>query len=414
MFIRAAWQRARAATDGGNLAPHIRDELALLQYTRLGSIVPILYFSIALVAVVAGAASGGGFDIMYHLLLPGGFIVLGCCRCLVWYRRRGVPVAIDKVRRYLKSTTWIALGMGLVGGLWTVDAYFDTPETRRVLAPVFIFMITFAGAVCLTSMPRVAMGVVIVALTPMLTIMVQSPDIGVQAMGVCFVIVSALTLMLIVNSFNEIVSGLLLRHELKMLSETDPLTGLANRRAFRAQFASEPAAPDGARRVTLVMIDLDGFKQANDAFGHAAGDAILVQAGERLRNLCQDASCVARLGGDEFALLIETASDSDALKRAVQTVLSLPYQYRNQQIVITASVGTAHGPKDSAGLEALMRDADSELYRAKQWASIRRQVGAGTGASASASASASANAGAKSGGGSARAIRSAPAARRGI
>jgi diguanylate cyclase (GGDEF)-like protein len=374
-LIRAVWRRAKVATDGGSLAPHIRDELAHLQFNRIGSIVPILYFSIALVAVIAGTASDGGFDVMYHLVLPGGFVVLGCCRCYIWYRRRGQKASTAKIRRYLRSTTLIALAMGLVGGLWTVDAYHETVETRRVLAPVFIFMITFAGAICLTIMPRVAAGVMLVTLTPTLTMMVQSDDIGIQAMGVCFTIVSLLTLLLIVNSFNEIVSGLVLRHELKALSETDPLTGLANRRAFRAQFSSASVTDGGPQSVTLVMIDLDGFKEANDRYGHAAGDAILIQAGERLTSLCQDASCVARLGGDEFAVLILTDGDSDGLKRAVQTVLSLPYHYRDQHISISASVGTAHGSQGNVSLETLMREADSELYSAKQWVSARRKAG---------------------------------------
>lgn len=373
MLIRAFWQRVKVATDGGSLAPHIRDELAHLQFHRIGSIVPILYFSIALVAVIAGTASDGGFDVMYHLVLPGGFVLLGCYRCFVWYRRRRLKVSTAKIRRYLRSTTMIALAMGLVGGLWTVDAYHETVETRRVLAPVFIFMITFAGAICLTIMPRVAAGVMAVTLTPTLTIMVQSDDIGIQAMGICFTIVSLLTLLLIVNSFNETVSGLVLRHELKALSETDPLTGLANRRAFRARFASASGSDGGPQSVALVMIDLDGFKEANDRHGHAAGDAILVQAGERLNSLCQDGSCVARLGGDEFAVLIDTDGDAAALKRAVQAVLSLPYHYRDQHISISASVGMAHGPRGTISLETLMREADSELYRAKQWASARSQ-----------------------------------------
>lgn len=366
-----------AATGGGSLAPAIRDELAQLQFTRIGSIVPVLYFSIALIAVIAGASSGGGFDLMYHVVLPGGFVVMGCYRCIVWYRRRSLKVDPAKIRRYLHSTTAIALAMGLVGGLWTLDAYYDTREARRVLAPVFIFMITFAGAICLTSMPRAAIGVMILSLTPTLTMMMKSSDIGIQAMAICFVIVSLLTIMLIVNSFHEIVSGLILRHELRQLSETDPLTGLANRRAFRTQFETLSDARGGRQSVALVMIDLDGFKQANDRFGHAAGDAILVQAGERLGTLCPNATSVARLGGDEFAMLIETDGDSaypEALKRAVHAILSLPYHYRDQQIAISASVGTAHGPKGTINLDTLMRDADSELYRAKSRASVRRRA----------------------------------------
>ncbi len=335
----------------------------------------MLYFSIALIAVIAGAASGDGFHIMYNLVLPVGFVLMGGYRCIVWYRRRSMRVDQAQIRRYLRSTTLIALTMGLVGGLWTLDAYYDTREARRVLAPVFIFMITFAGAVCLTCMPRAAIGVMILALTPTLTMMMMSSDIGIQAMAICFLIVSLLTLMLIVNSFHEIVSGLTLRNELKQLSETDPLTGLANRRAFRAQFSSLSEGRDHPHSVALVMIDLDGFKLANDCFGHAAGDAILIQAGQRLETLCPHATSVARLGGDEFALLLETDGDHAyvaALKHGVQSILSLPYHYRDQQIAISASVGTAHGLKGIISLDTLMRDADSQLYRAKSSASVRR------------------------------------------
>lgn len=375
--MRAVGCWAKTATGGESLPPAIRDELVHLQYARIAAIVPVLYFSIALIAAIAGAASGGGFDIVYHVLLPGGFIAMGCYRCLVWHRRKSKPVNLARIRQYLRSTTAIAMGLGLVGGLWTLDAYFDTRETRRILPPVFIFMITFAGAICLTSMPRAATGVLFLALTPTLIAMMMSTDVGIQAMAVCFLIVSLLTLMLIVSSFKEMVSGLTLRHELRQWSETDPLTGLANRRAFCSRFESLCNGPGRTGYVAIVMIDLDGFKLANDRFGHAAGDAILVQVGERLGTLCPDAACIARLGGDEFALLLEGYTSSDQvrpLKRAVRSILSLPYHYQDRQIMVSASVGTASGRKDSVVLDTLMRDADGELYRAKQRASARRRA----------------------------------------
>lgn len=335
---------------------------------------PVLYISIALIAVVAGTASGGGFDIMYHVLLPAGFVAMGCIRCLVWYRRRATRPDLAKMRSYLRTTTAIALGLGFVGGVWSIDAYYDTREIRRVLTPVFIFMITFAGAICLTSVPRAAIGVMATALLPMMGIMMTSDDIGVQAMAVCFTTVSLLIMALVVSSFREIISGLELRHELQKLSETDPLTGLANRRAFRVQFAALTASLAPSRCVSIVMIDLDGFKLANDRFGHAAGDAILVQAGERLLTLCPQAASIARLGGDEFALLIEADGNGEycaALRDSVRMVLSLPYHYHDQQIPISASVGMASCSDTNASLEPLMRAADHDMYGAKQRATAR-------------------------------------------
>jgi diguanylate cyclase (GGDEF)-like protein len=367
-MARALRHRAKAALDIGDPAPAVADDLVRVQYARIGAIVPVLYFSIALIAVVAGAASGGDFDIMYHVMLPAGFVSMGCFRSFIWYRRKSAVPDIDRMRGYLRTTTWIALGLAFVGSLWTMDAYNDTRETRRILAPVFIFMITFAGAICLTSLPRAAIGVMALGVIPMLGIMFVASDPGIQAMAVCFSTVSLLIMALIVSSFKEIVSGLELRHELKTLSETDSLTGLANRRAFTAQFEHVASGLAPRRSIAIVMIDLDGFKLANDRYGHDAGDAILVQAGERLTSLCPDAASIARLGGDEFALLVEMEQGGGfcpALKAAVRSVLSLPYQHRGRQIAISASVGAALSTGKDNGLERMMRDADQDMYGAK-------------------------------------------------
>lgn len=382
--ITSLWHRYWAIT-GGDVPAHISDELVRLQFERIGTHVPILYFAIALIAVVAASASGGGFDLLYHIILPLGFIFMGIYRSLVWYRRRSLPLDMAKARRQLQSTTMIALGMSLIGGIWTVDAYLETDEARRVLAPIFIFMIVFASAICLNSLPRAAIGLMITALIPPLVAMIMSDDIGIQAMGICLMIVSILLMGLVVSHFRDMLNNLKLRHELQHLAETDALTGLSNRRAFEARFNAlresdhEDQGKDRGQQnsFAVVMIDLNGFKRANDRFGHAAGDAILIEVAQRLEVLCKDAVCIARLGGDEFALLLPNTKNSNHHRdqlAAIRKVLSLPYQGEEENILISASVGLALCPDHGESLSRLMHHADTELYHEKHTVSMRRSA----------------------------------------
>jgi len=159
--------------------------------------------------------------------------------------------------------------------------------------------------------------------------------------------------------------------ELSRRAERDPLTGLANRRGFEAQFearfdARAPGSgpdPFGA----LLLIDLDGFKPVNDRHGHAAGDLCLRRSAARLAAVCRDAALVARIGGDEFAVLLRAPVDPPALVergRRIVAALSRPIPYRGDGLRIGASVGIAVGTTPG-GRARLFGRADGALYAAK-------------------------------------------------
>jgi diguanylate cyclase (GGDEF)-like protein len=116
------------------------------------------------------------------------------------------------------------------------------------------------------------------------------------------------------------------------------------------------------------MIDLDRFKAVNDSLGHRIGDKLLVQVAERLQELAGDNGMCGRLGGDEFTVVIRDASDRGDLasfaKRVIET-LSQPYDVDSHKLYIGASVGSTRGPVDGDTVEALMRNADLALNRAK-------------------------------------------------
>jgi diguanylate cyclase len=152
---------------------------------------------------------------------------------------------------------------------------------------------------------------------------------------------------------------------------TDELTGLGNRRqlfnlldAFFADYAN-PDTVD--RRLSLLYVDLDHFKEINDAFGHGAGDEVLRQLGPRLTSRLRDGDVLVRVGGDELAvLMVDTSSeDAAAVAQRLITELDLPFELETLTVRVGASIGIASAPTDATDSVALLRCADLAMYRAK-------------------------------------------------
>lgn len=151
---------------------------------------------------------------------------------------------------------------------------------------------------------------------------------------------------------------------LRRLAMTDSLTGLANRAAF-AEALRDAAGRSGA---CVFLIDLDRFKHVNDMWGHAAGDAALRIAAERIAAVAGPDDLVARLGGDEFALLRETGdpAGAEAVEQAIRAAFARPVMLDDGQIAdIGASVGHAFMRAHGADGEAALRAADAAMYVAK-------------------------------------------------
>ena len=150
---------------------------------------------------------------------------------------------------------------------------------------------------------------------------------------------------------------------------TDPLTGLANRRAMDAEIARALADPGDA--FGLIQIDLDLFKQINDSLGHAAGDAVLARVGHVLRHQLRLGDMAARVGGDEFTALIRDCTDPAELSRIAARLIEAieaPVIHHGQVCRISASIGIAlvNSYPDRPTPEQLTADADAALYAAKR------------------------------------------------
>ncbi|HEY4096018.1 MAG TPA: bifunctional diguanylate cyclase/phosphodiesterase [Baekduia sp.] len=150
---------------------------------------------------------------------------------------------------------------------------------------------------------------------------------------------------------------------------TDDLTGLPNRRAlFRELEVLTAAGERSARRLALLQLDLDGFKELNDSLGHHAGDDLLIAVSRRLEAVVP--GTLARLGGDEFAAIVPEGHDARAVAEAVGVALSAPLVIEGVGIAVTASVGIAHFPHDAHDSRELARRADVAMYDAKRLGTV--------------------------------------------
>jgi diguanylate cyclase (GGDEF)-like protein/PAS domain S-box-containing protein len=149
----------------------------------------------------------------------------------------------------------------------------------------------------------------------------------------------------------------------------DALTGLPNRRLFHQRLEQALAAAErSGTSVSLLLLDLDNLRDVNDALGHDAGDAVLVEVAQRLTEGLREIDTVARLGGDEFALLLaEPLRLEHALNhaRSLTERLSQPFRQRGHTLSCRASIGIAAYPDHHRSLQDLLKDADIALYRAK-------------------------------------------------
>ena len=152
------------------------------------------------------------------------------------------------------------------------------------------------------------------------------------------------------------------------LALRDPLTGLPNRKLLRAQLDDElAAAARNNQPLSVLFIDLDRFKDVNDALGHHWGDALLCEVASRLKVKMRDDDLVARLGGDEFAVLLpgHGMAEATAVAERIVEALVAPYRIAGQMLVVGASLGIAVSSEE-ADASTLLRQADIAMYVAKR------------------------------------------------
>jgi diguanylate cyclase (GGDEF)-like protein/PAS domain S-box-containing protein len=170
--------------------------------------------------------------------------------------------------------------------------------------------------------------------------------------------------------FHDMTERKLVEEAIKQIAYYDPLTGLANRTLFsnRAEMAVEECKRH-KRKLAILIIDFDKFKEVNDTYGHSTGDQVLKGLSKRICSAVRKMDTVSRLGGDEFIVLMPEIAGEDLVgsiaTRIIETVSS-PYIYEDHEIAVTLSVGITVFPNDAGDLDTLIKFADVAMYTAKQ------------------------------------------------
>ena len=149
----------------------------------------------------------------------------------------------------------------------------------------------------------------------------------------------------------------------------DSLTGLPNRNLFLQKLEHEMRACDRSNlSLALLYIDLDRFKDVNDTLGHDMGDLLLIEISNRLKKTLREIDTVSRLSGDQFTVILGQINDPLSVQPLCQQLLdelAQPYQFDNEKVFLTASIGVTFYPQDSKNIEVLQRNGDQAMYAAK-------------------------------------------------
>ncbi|HEY0112809.1 MAG TPA: EAL domain-containing protein [Allosphingosinicella sp.] len=317
-----------------------------------------------------------------------GFV---CARLLYWLRARGRRLTPEQIVRQLWKIWFNALLISLGFCLWALTLLkVGNPQYE---GHILLFG-TLAGVGCaygLSSFPGAARLPLVFLALPLAVRLFLSPQPAHFGMGVSIILIILLILHLLhvhhlaftelVRSRSEIAEGRerALRAErlakaakskAKRVADTDPLTGLPNRRAFLRALGKNVAALErGGGGFALAMLDLDGFKPVNDTFGHGTGDRLLERIGERLSSGMGGGAMIARTGGDEFAMILPgvgTAEAAEAAGAAICVALKRPYVIEGREFRISGCCGVTLLTRDDCDVEQALIRADTALYRAKE------------------------------------------------
>jgi diguanylate cyclase (GGDEF)-like protein len=313
------------------------------------------------------------------LIIPALLVAASLFRMVGWWRMRHDQITDADAARVLRTTNIFAvvLGGGFVSWALALYPYGDIFAQMHV---VFFVGITFvACAFCLMHVRTAAYLLMLVVLVPFTAFFGTSGNPVLIAITLNLIAVSLAISVILQSYYRDFLALNKSRSELQRLhdevvhlADSDSMTQLANRRRFFSELNRRlvETLPSN-RRVTIGVLDLDGFKGVNDAYGHRAGDQVLIEVGRRLRTLSKDFSCIARLGGDEFGVII-SGERSDAELRIIGLTMCMalrePYNIIETQVQLGASVGFASAPGAADTSEKLYECADYALYYAKNHA----------------------------------------------
>lgn len=314
------------------------------------------------------------------LYIPSALTVPCVLRMVMWWRARSRTPSAEQMRAALVQATvvlWVIAPLGMVWG-WALQDYGDRYMQSQI---IFCMAMTVVCAMlCLTQIRQAVLSMTLLANMTCLVYFITADTLvpTTFAIAINVSLITFTLLWMLLHQYNDFAELIHTRqHAEHLASENlrrahrDSLTQLPNRREF---FLALDALCEQARgrgmRFAVAIMDLDGFKAVNDLHGHALGDQLLEQVGQRLQSLLQSRGTVARLGGDEFALLINDATgdapDFISFGQQVCDGLSAPFQIGSTALQVTASMGLVIYPHLASSATDLYQCADYALCQGKR------------------------------------------------
>jgi diguanylate cyclase len=296
-----------------------------------------------------------------------GLLIAYCfMRVAVLQRQLARVDSPEQIARTLRVNVTLSLIMIFCLGVATtftfVAKYFASP----LLIPMSLGFGATCIAHCLYTLRPAAIGVLVMGLVPSSLAMLLAGSFDAKLLGLSMLSVAALMIRFVAAQYDQLITSLHMERQIRELADTDPLTGLANRRAIMAAIEAEQAS---GKSFGIALLDLDGFKEVNDRLGHHAGDAMLLGVAERLCEGAKVGDHVGRLGGDEFILLCRDVADKDDLSARATAILAglcRPIDLEGQVVPVAASLGYAQYPDDGTTTREVIHAADVALYSAKK------------------------------------------------
>ncbi|MFO1183922.1 MAG: EAL domain-containing protein [Bauldia sp.] len=346
--------------------------------------VPLVYLVVMVNAVALAITH---YDYAPWPQTVGAVALLGVAsaiRTVGWWRSRDLAMDADRAANLLGRSVVLAVALGAAFSAWALSLYAYGDAYARAQVAFYLAVTGITVASCLMQLRAAALIVCAFALGPLAAFLWFAGEPAFRAISVNLAIVAMAMAFIMFKHYREFAAlvesrGAIslqaaeaerLSQENSRLAGIDSLTQLPNRRNFFSTLNERlTEARLSGRSLVIGLIDLDGFKPVNDAFGHAAGDRLLIEVGQRLTALPGYPRFVARLGGDEFGIIISEAVTNDDLQafgdRLCQE-LRRPFDLTGVSAQISGSIGFCTFPYLGTTAEQLFERADYALYHGKQ------------------------------------------------
>ncbi|MFM0688939.1 EAL domain-containing protein [Paraburkholderia strydomiana] len=370
----------RQAFSGADTDP----DLVRSQLQAVGRQIPLLYFILFVNTLAVTVTHVHSAPAWLSIYAPGALCTLCVVRCIRWWRARHRVLTHEKAVPEVRKLVWLSSSFGIAFTTWSLLLlpYGTAYEQAQV---AFYMATTVVGCVfCLMHLRVAALLLLSIVILSFSTFLVFTGSPVFIAMAIDMTLVG-LALAFIIELYHRTFSGVVyaqrelqasqektqrLSDENFRLASIDSLTDLPNRRSFFASLralSEQALATDGGFNVGL--IDLDGFKQVNDIYGHASGDLVLQEVGLRLLALAEPGIFFARLGGDEFGVLAQHTQSNETLFELGQRIcdsLSQPYRVAGNIAELSGTIGWAAFPDAGKTVTQVFERADAALYVGKE------------------------------------------------